>query len=106
MMLDALKALVGEDMDVDPARGQQALHMATMYARAYTRGQGFTNGVPNDEIEAVIISVAARIMSNPRGVATVSEATGPFNQSITYSKWNGFNLLEQAVLNRYRVRAL
>lgn len=103
-MLEALKALVGGD--VDPAHGQQALHMATMYAHAYTRGRGFTDGVPNDEIEAVVVSVAARIMANPQNVATTTSTAGPFTEQTTYGKWSGFNLLEQAVLNRYRVRAL
>lgn len=93
-----LDALLGQD------NADQALSMATEYVRAYTRGQGFPGGgtlTDQPELETVIVSVAARLMSNPQMIAQVS--TGPFQQS--NMRWDGFTLLEQAVLNRYRIRA-
>jgi hypothetical protein len=71
-------------------------------ARAYTRGEGFTDGDdgdPNGDIAAVIVTAAARLVANPEQLAsdvgTVSTRNG----------FSGFTLTEQIVLNRYRKRA-
>lgn len=67
--------------------------------RAYTRGNGFAGTEPNLELAAVITSASARLAANPEqqqvDVGTVW----------VRSNFQGFNLAEMFVLNRYRVRA-
>lgn len=71
----------------------------TQFAKAYTRGNGFTDDEPNDELAAVVTAASARMAANPEqvphAVGGVSFAGG----------FQGWNLAEIAVLNRYRVRA-
>lgn len=71
----------------------------TKFVHAYTRGRGFDHELPNDELGAVITAASARMAANPEQiphtVGSVSFAGG----------YQGWNLAEQAVLNRYRVRA-
>lgn len=83
---------------IDAAQGIAALETMTRFARAYTRGRGFTDGVPADDISAVIVTATARLLANPEG--HFSESVGSF--SIQYGRFQGFNLIEQAVLNNYR----
>jgi len=94
-----LERFIGRDVDLEKAVGH--LDMVTAFARAYTRGRGFTDGVPADDIAAVIVTAAARMMANPEG--TITETVGAF--AIRYSEVQGFNLVEQMVLNGYRRRA-
>lgn len=96
-----LGALLGRT--VSSEQGQAVLSIITAMASAYTRGQGFTNGVPNAEIRAVILAAAARLLSNPRGLL-VDETEGP--AAVSYrSAFTGWSVAESFVLNRYRVRA-
>lgn len=71
----------------------------TSFVSAYTRGRGFADDEPNEELAAVITAASARMAANPEqipyDVGGVSFRGG----------FNGFNLAEQMVLNRYRVRA-
>lgn len=68
----------------------------TQMCRAYTRNVGFVGGEPNDEIAAVIVTAAARLVSNPQQLANdVGEVS-------TRGGFNGFSLIERIVLNRYR----
>lgn len=86
----------------DPARvtlaGQHAA-VVTALARSYTRGRGFAGADPAEDIAAVIVTATARLVANPEQLASdigsVSMRGG----------WQGWNLAEQIVLNRYRVRA-
>jgi hypothetical protein len=73
-------------------------------AKAYTRGRGFTDDEPNDEIAAVITTAAARLAGNVKQVSG-SQTMGPFSEDIR-SFFTGWTLAEQFVLNRYRVRAM
>jgi len=88
----------GDDASLVTLAGSHA-DVVTQMARAYTRDQGFTDGAPNDEIAAVIVTASARLVANPEqlstDVGTVSTRNG----------FNGFTLTEQIVLNRYRKRA-
>ena len=78
--------------------------LVTVMARAYTRGGGFTNGRPNEEIMAVITTAAARLAAN--GAQTRQATTaGVFTQDLK-SAFEGWTLVEQMVLNRYRTRAM
>lgn len=66
---------------------------------AYTRGAGFSNGEPNDQIASVIVTAAARLVSNPEQIPTDVGAVS------TRGGFTGFNLAELFVLNRYRKQA-
>ena len=79
--------------------------LVTAMAREYTRGVGF--GVaPNDDeceesIRAVIISAAARSLTNPSQSRRVE--AGSFNS--VPGVFSGWNLAEVLCLNAYRRRA-
>ncbi|KAA0083272.1 hypothetical protein CIW52_12615 [Mycolicibacterium sp. P9-64] len=96
-----LGALLGRDLDSGQA--VQILAVVTAMASAYTRDIGFVDGVPNDGIRAVILTAAARLLSNPRGLL-LDESHGP--DAVSYrSAFTGWSLAELFVLDRYRVRA-
>jgi hypothetical protein len=59
---------------------EQAVPVITVMARAYTRGNGFDDGEPNDEIAAVITLAAARLAANTAQLPT-DTAAGPFSQT-------------------------
>ena len=74
--------------------------LITSIVKSYTRGRGFDeDGEPNAEIAAVIAprrrGCSRTPSSSPYDVGAVSMRGG----------FNGFNLAELAVLNRYRKRA-
>ena len=69
---------------------------------SYTRGQGFTDGAPADDLQAIILTATARMMRNPNGIR--SESMGPFLVQYDQTVFN-WTLSEQTVMNRYRVRA-
>jgi HK97 family phage major capsid protein len=79
--------------------------IVTAMAKAYTRGRGFDEvGDPNEELAAVIITAAARLTANGRQLGVRDKVD---NVEREYrSGFNGWTLAEQAVLNRYRVRAM
>ena len=96
-----LGALLGRA--VTSEQGVAVLQVVTSMARAYTRDAGFTDGTPNDEIRAVILTAAARLLSNPRGLL-MDETVGP--ESVSYrSAFTGWTVAELFTLNRYRARA-
>ena len=88
----------GDDDTVLALAGEH-LPIITAMASAYTRGVGFNEGVPNDEISAVLTAATARLMGNPDQlqykVGNISFQTG----------FRGWSLAETFVLNRYRKRA-
>lgn len=88
----------GDDATLVALAGQHA-DIVTAMAQAYTRGGGFTNGDPNDEISAVITTAAARLVANPEQIATT---TGSVAVNGGFSGWT---LAELFVLNRYRKKA-
>lgn len=91
--------------DGDPqalALAEEHVGIVTIFVKAYTRGNGFTEtGDPNEDLSAVIVSATARYLVNPQ--QNLREQIGA--QSITYAKLEGFTLAEQAVLHLYRKRA-
>lgn len=93
----------GDDLTV-VALAEGHASAVTMMAKAYTRGRGFTDDEPNAEIEAVIVCATARLTTNP-GQLPVDNSIGPFIHSIR-GGFTGWTLAEQAVLNRYRARAM
>jgi hypothetical protein len=98
---------VAEPADVDDLlAGETAaiVPLITTMAKAYTRGNGFDDDEPNDEINAVIITAAARLAANPRQLSHTSTA-GVFSDNVV-GGFTGWTLAEQFVLNRYRRRAM
>lgn len=82
------------------------LSIVSAMASAYTRGQGFTDGVPNAEIRAVILSAASRLVVNsPSPQASTFETHGPDSFRHEGAPF-AFSVSELMTLNRYRVRAL
>lgn len=97
-----LEAFLGSRLaSVDAGNAMQNLAMVTAMVRAYTRGRGFTDGSPADDVAAVILTATARLMANPEG--TITESVGDY--SVRHGGFHGFNLVELAVLNTYRRRA-
>jgi hypothetical protein len=88
---------------VDSGQGAEALSIVSQLANAHTRGVGFTNGVPNADIAAVIKTAAARLIANPSQLLT-DETVGQESASFR-SAWTGWTVPELFALNRYRVRA-
>jgi len=89
---------------VDSEQGAQVLAAVTQMASAYTRGQGFSDGIPNADISAVILTASARLLAHPRQLA-VDETVGPDSASFR-GGFTGWSVLETIVLQRYRVTAV
>lgn len=65
----------GDDAALVTLAGKSA-DVVTQMAKAYTRDGGFTAGVPNEEIAAVITTAAARLVANPEQLgSTVGTVT-------------------------------
>lgn len=82
-----------------------AITVASMAARAYTRGRGFATveDTPKvaDDVHSVIVMTAARILANPTNSRRIE--SGSFNAAPGI--FEGWTLAELAILNRYRRRA-
>lgn len=76
------------------------LPIITAMARAYTRGAGFTDGAPNEEIAAVITTATARLMAHP---TQLEQRVG---ETYVRQGFHGWTLAETFTLNRYRRTAL
>lgn len=88
----------GSDDTVVALAGQH-LAIITAMAQAYTRGNGFEDGHPNDDVAAVLVTATARLMGNP-------DQTNYRVGNISYqSHFQGWTLAETFVLNRYRKTA-
>lgn len=89
----------------DPFFGpvEQAIPIITTMVKAYVRGTG-ADWEPNEELDAVIVTATARLVTNPTQLQSDTTA-GPFTQSVRGS-FTGWTLAELAVLNRYRRRAM
>ena len=88
---------------VDWDQAEAALTIVSAMASAYTRGRGFVDGVPGDDVRAVILSAAARLLTDP-GQITERQEMGPFR--VAYADHTvSWSTAELSVLNRYRVRA-
>lgn len=88
----------GDDASLVTLAGKSA-DVVTQMARAYTRDGGFTAGVPNSEIGAVITTAAARLVANPEQLSTTVGTVS------IRGAFNGWTLTERLVLNRYRIKA-
>jgi hypothetical protein len=86
------------------AQMRQALSVVTNLAHAYTRGVGFDDDDPNDEIGSVIALAAARLLRNPSQLE-VREQYGAILVDFR-GGFSGWSLTERETLNRYRVNAV
>ena len=91
-------------LDEPSAAVAAAIAQVTVMARAYTRGRGFDDGEPNDEISAVITTASARLAANGR--QTLGREKVDDVEREVRSSFIGWTLAELAVLNRYRVTAM
>jgi hypothetical protein len=98
-----LGALLGRT--VAPEQGAAVLQVITAMASAYTRGVGFVDGIPSDEIKhGAILPAAAMLLAHPRQLS-MSETLGP-QQADYRAGFTGWSLAELAVLGRLRGSAL
>ncbi|MCK8644396.1 hypothetical protein [Mycobacterium colombiense] len=86
------------------AQVTQALAAVTNVAHAYTRGQGFSDDGPNEEIASVVVLATARLLRNPSQLP-VREQYGAI--VVDYrGGFTGWTLTERETLNRYRAQAV
>lgn len=93
-------AFLGRPFDPDiMALAQEHLPIVTAMVSGYTRGQGFINGVPGDDLAAVITTATCRLLANPEQVPYDVGGVGVRGGFV------GWSLPELAVLNTHRRRA-
>jgi len=87
------------------ALAEAHLPIIEQLARGYTRGKGFTDDGAEDDVAAVIVSAAARSVANPTRIASsiVGGIQTQYGGSGTFTGWT---ILERAVLDRYRKKAM
>jgi hypothetical protein len=99
-----LQTFLGANASVDPTQGAALIAYVTQLVNAYTRGVGFTAGVPNADLAAVILGASARIWAHPRQLP-VDSTEG--QESVSWhAGFTGWTVAETFVLDRYRIRAL
>lgn len=97
-----LSAVLGRTVSAE--QGGAVLSIVTAMVKAYTRGEGFdSDGAPNDELRAVVLTASARLLAHPRQLG-MAEALGPESASFREG-FSGFSVAELFTLNRYRKRA-
>lgn len=99
-----LQNFLGENATVNPTQGAALIAYVTQLVSAYTRGAGFTAGVPNADLWQVILGASARIWAHPRQLALDSTQG---QESVSWrGSFNGWTVAETFVLDRSRIRAL
>lgn len=96
-------AFLGFAGDADVvALADSHLPVVSLFVNAYTRGVGFDpiSGDPTPELDAVILTATARMVSNPENLAR-EEISGRYTRVPAVAGWT---LPELAVLHRYRRR--
>lgn len=97
--------LADDLLDPDNFHAGTVVPLVTQMAKAYTRDHGFDeDGVPNEDIKAVIVVASARLSANGSQVSHAM-SVGEFSLDIR-NGFNGWTLAELSVLNRYRKRAM
>lgn len=85
----------GDNPELVALAGQH-LPIVTAMARAYTRGNGFTDDEPAEDLAAVITTATARLLANPEQINT------QVGEVALRGGFTGWSLAETFVLNRYR----
>ena len=88
---------------VNAEQAESVIGVVNSLARSYTRGAGFTDDGPNEEIASVIVSASARMLSNV-GQLDTDDTYGPQRRAIR-GALSGWTVAESFCLNRYRVTA-
>lgn len=101
---EELAAFLGPRYSVDADQAEAVIAVVTAHANAYTRGQGFTDGVPNADVSSAILTASARLISHSRQVG-VGEVYGPSSAQYAAAPFS-WSVAELLVLDRYRVKAL
>lgn len=99
---DDLSAFVAREVNEDQA--EAVIAIVSALARSYTRGRGWTDGVPADDLRAVILTASARMLADPSGI-TDEQVMGPFRVTYRDAAQGGWTVSELVTLNRYRERA-
>lgn len=93
-------AFLGRGDDVELLDlAEEHLPIVATFVEAYTRGQGFTDGSPGEDLDAVILTATARMVTNP--TADQREQLDTYHRVPAVAGWT---LPELAVLHRYRRR--
>ncbi len=93
-------AFLGRPGDPDTiALAGEHLPIVTAMVSAYTRGQGFLDGVPGDDLAAVVVTAVCRLLANPEQLGYDVGGVGYRGGFV------GWSLAELAVLNTHRRRA-
>lgn len=101
---DDLIKFTGTTGDNVKFQAEQAITVAVALVGAYCRGREKRGGRYRPGVEAVITTVAARILANPDQVQE-REQIGPYS-FFKGDGFKGFTIVELAVLNRYRKRGI
>lgn len=107
-LADRLAVLRGDPQPVpqaDEDRAVTIVNLVTAMARAHTRDAGFADGVPNDDVAAVIVTASARLLAHSDQLP-MSQSLGAISVEYPRGGFQGFNLVERALLDRYRQKAL
>ncbi len=103
---ETVAAFLGHGSDAAlVAMAGQHVAIVTAMAHAYTRGNGFTEGEPADDLAAVITTATARLVSFPDQAVAKTDTAGPFSETRSGAAFRTWTLPELFVLNRYRKRA-
>lgn len=89
----------------DEDRAAAVIRIITALAESHTRGEGFTDGVPAPDIAAAVATASARLIAYSDQLPK-SETMGAFSVDYPQGGFAKWSLVERAVLDRYRRRAL
>lgn len=103
---DALARVVARN--IDAADDLDVIELATLHVQivegfvyGYTRGKGFSDdGVPERPLRNVIVMAASKLTYNPEQVSWFR--SGEYSERP--AQWQGWSLMDLAVLNQYRKR--
>jgi len=91
----------GDDAELVALAGAH-VEIVTEWVKSYTRGVGFsTFGEPAAAVAAVIVAATARLSNNPDGIITLTVD----DYSVRNTVFEGFSLIERAILDGYRRKA-
>lgn len=96
---------VGDDAgQIGAQQAAEVLAIVTAIVRSTTRGRGFTNGTPAEDLRSVILTAAARLWRHPTQI-DYGETRGP--ESVFFRRgFDGFTVAELYAINRYRRTAM
>lgn len=89
-----------DDADGDSALAGTGVAVVLEYVKGYTRGRGFRSGIPERDVQAVIVAASARLYTNPEQVTTYT--AGDYSERPAVLA--GWTTAELGVLHRHRRR--